>query len=947
MAVESSITEKVYMPGAAMLAEPLTGIVYRDPAEIKVEAWVAGAAVGLPLVRDLHYQLGGNGLVGAGTIRALDSHPVDTTFRIWREAAPLQRMVLAPQQPVGAKALEGALDAMTMRQQEQVREIGRTARGPRGETGPKIEPRNRRAGRLSTWSADGEMLESIDNGDLAALLVTDMTALLPAYLRGDPGGNMGAIGAFDALPTLTIPEGTDMIQSVSKEVDRNGLGGATYVSDDQANAALADAHPEACKVSANGRYFRLLPDAQGYISVEQMGCPSYAPGVNVQPFIQATIDYAHAMKPFGIKGVSFGQEKYELWTPMRKLGVNNPNGGPGDYSGYPIVISKKIALKSAPNGTELIRRKWNGRHPAEWLPGVEGGTAQPMDYINPNANIAPNGYTWRGGMIMLRHTEREGPNDPRQYGLDYTDLAGLVLEGRWVLQGGIPTSRFEGQYRPSGDQYSSGKLRPSDGAGWDWSDKPVWQSNLGWTGDIMFDYLEVNGFRGEHFYQGGELHGSIRGRRLICSDSDANGFNPGPLWCEDTKPGRVEIEHITIRDCFQGFEGGSGRGHAWFGLVEIQDTMKPGVLAPGDYNQNPMTAATKPSLRIGQVVLTSTKLVEGNRYNTGYEVPYFTHIGEIVATDCIVAVGSAQGNFYSSSIGRITMIAHKAGRSVDLKSDTESNNNYGLHRSQDGYVGEIVYQRTPYARANNIQASSPFTWANANYGPNLRIGKVSGDAGGASQCSSGTAVLPAYVPILEDLSHLKQASGIGWNIETTPFIGIINAHFMRFVTTSNEPGLAFTATLPFPTGKYDHGFRFKAVHYLNNGIVSIATANTRMGTRFIMLPGREYEFMTDGSNWFPVTPSGVLVGTVTAALQKGGGAIPAGDVSDEVTLAVNGARAGMTVRVSPISILHADAQLIGRVAGDNTVAIRARNLNLAAPLTLAGAQYRVQLEWAS
>jgi hypothetical protein len=748
---------------------------------------------------------------------------------------------------------------------------------------------------------------------------------------------------FAGLVAARLPASVTMVSS--NGFAELGMGAATYISDGQATADLVKAHPLACFTGDAGRCFRLLPDAQGYITPEQMGCPIYAPGVNARSYIQAAIDYAHAMKAFGIKGVAFGQEKYELWTPFRT--PTQPNGGPGDYTGFPILIRKKIALKAAANGTELIRKKWNGRDPAEWNTAVTGGTAQPLEYVNPNTNIARGGYTWRGGMITLVHKPRISPPATPHTVMDYTDLAGVAFQGRWKLNGGIPRSTFMGQYCPQGDQYSSGKLEPATGFGWDWSDKPIWFSNLGWTGDVTFDHLEIVGYRGEMIYQGGELHGSIRGRRLILEESDANGLNPGPIWCEDGKAGRVEIEHLTIRNCFQAFEGGSGRGIAHMGVIELIDCNKGGILHPGDYNQDPMTMPVKPILTIDRVISSCTGLVEKGLYNSSYEVAFFTHIGEIIATDCSIAIGSAQGNCYDSTVGRITMIAHKAGYTVDFKSLTTGGNNYALHRSQDCLVGEIVHQRTPYARANNISASSGFLWTNSDYGPNIRVGKLSGAFGSTPQSSAGTAAPVAYTPILEDLTGIALASGIGWNIETTPSLGVIHANFQRLTTTTSVAGTVFPVTLPAPSGKYDRGFRFKMAHYVNNCIVSVATTNTRMPKRLIMLPSQEYEFISNGSAWVPVTASGMLTGSVAATLQKAGAPIPAGDVSDEVTLTIRGVRAGMDVRVTPSAAVPADAQLIGRVAGDDTIAIRVRNLNMATPLTMPNMTVRVAAEWGS
>ncbi|HET9628950.1 MAG TPA: hypothetical protein VFP14_05640, partial [Novosphingobium sp.] len=84
-----------------------------------------------------------------------------------------------------------------------------------------------------------------------------------------------------------------------------GLGGATYIADGLATAALAAAHPRFCKASANGRYFRLAGDC---VQVAQGGATG---GGNDQPAIQAAVAYAAAV---GIPEVRL-LKLHESWQP--------------------------------------------------------------------------------------------------------------------------------------------------------------------------------------------------------------------------------------------------------------------------------------------------------------------------------------------------------------------------------------------------------------------------------------------------------------------------------------------------------------------------------------------------------------------------------------------------------------------------------------------------------
>ena len=70
----------------------------------------------------------------------------------------------------------------------------------------------------------------------------------------------------------------------------SGKGAGTYIADELATEALADAHPRFVLRTANRRVFRLLPEA-GSISVEQGG--AVGDGLaDDQPAIQAAIDSA-------------------------------------------------------------------------------------------------------------------------------------------------------------------------------------------------------------------------------------------------------------------------------------------------------------------------------------------------------------------------------------------------------------------------------------------------------------------------------------------------------------------------------------------------------------------------------------------------------------------------------------------------------------------------------
>lgn len=112
-----------------------------------------------------------------------------------------------------------------------------------------------------------------------------------SFSKGDPGGNAMAVGLATSLGGLTIPAGTDLIQTSG--YGAVGTGAALYVADATANAGLLAAHPLFVKLTANGRYFRLSP-VNGKIAAEHAG--TTGDGVaDDGPELQAALDYLAAV----------------------------------------------------------------------------------------------------------------------------------------------------------------------------------------------------------------------------------------------------------------------------------------------------------------------------------------------------------------------------------------------------------------------------------------------------------------------------------------------------------------------------------------------------------------------------------------------------------------------------------------------------------------------------
>jgi hypothetical protein len=109
--------------------------------------------------------------------------------------------------------------------------------------------------------------------------------------KGDPGGNVMAIGLFTDGHTLTIPSGTDLVRTSGYSTV--GIGSADYVYDATVDSAWVAAHPGGGFVSANSRGFRLA-GAHGISITPQMF--GYREGINIKTTSEVVYDNSDAME---------------------------------------------------------------------------------------------------------------------------------------------------------------------------------------------------------------------------------------------------------------------------------------------------------------------------------------------------------------------------------------------------------------------------------------------------------------------------------------------------------------------------------------------------------------------------------------------------------------------------------------------------------------------------
>ena len=170
--------------------------------------------------------------------------PVDEALVSWQDGAVLSAADLAL-----------ADTQLLYRQQEDSdtldREFGAALRVPPGETVSVLEVADDRAEKVFTFNSSGAP-SLVSHAALAAALAA--TGELEGF-KGDPGGNVMAIGLFSAASGLTIAVGTDLVRTAGYSAA--GRGSALYSYDAAVDAAYVTANPRTSFVSANGRGFKL------------------------------------------------------------------------------------------------------------------------------------------------------------------------------------------------------------------------------------------------------------------------------------------------------------------------------------------------------------------------------------------------------------------------------------------------------------------------------------------------------------------------------------------------------------------------------------------------------------------------------------------------------------------------------------------------------------------
>lgn len=700
------------------------------------------------------------------------------------------------------------------------------------------------------------------------------------------------------IPTLQLALSVGVIQTSGYAVA--GTGAGLYVSDALATLALATVHPRFCKQSLDGRYWRLLPAADGLIHVAAGGAAATASennSANHQPIIDAARAYCEAI---AASGLAFDDGYYSIWTPLRTetpaANVNfNINA---NQTGVPFVLNKRQIWQAGPRETFFVRRKTNGTATSTFA-----GTQQ-----------LTSGQYWRGGMFLLKGTV-SAPADP-------LDEAALTLRGNWDIDGGVGVRSGIGLLPLVSGMY----VLNAAGNGWDISDKPVWGENDRRYGDFNVDgYAKIHGFRGELIYHGNYGAITIRGT-LDLYDTDGNGFNP------DSRT-FIRADTVNIHDCFNGMEAGSGDEESWIHNLVIKDcitagTMRGGVSYSTLTSPNPTNVFRIDNLRVSR--------------SAQFVLARYTHIGEAVIMDSRFDIGSTAGGTdnglaVNSSVDSLTILADRMNINPGVQFGAESVTP-GTKGTRRNVIGRVTFMRTPYAIANGFTIVTPITSGGYSLGEGNWIGEVCGEA---DQYPTGANVdhavgygKIAMTPLVNDFSLLHDLTAVA-------DLSYNNGPMLRVYESGNPATGQKVATLATvgPALKPPNGSVWTIINGGSRPVV-IDTTNTRMPYRVIIPNGSRnlVRFEFDGTFWGLIEKPARIRGTAVydpANLVDGAG------VTTTVTVvgAVLGMAAGATFSLDLQGVI-----LLAWVSAADTVSVRFQNetggaIDLASATITATADY--------
>jgi hypothetical protein len=674
-----------------------------------------------------------------------------------------------------------------------------------------------------------------------------------------------------------------------------GIGSGTYVSDSLATAALAAAHPNLCKKSVDGRYWRLAP-TNGTITVDQAGALGDAAGlgaVNDQAAIQAALNYAAAM---GIRNVSFPQREYSVWATTRTSTFWTAHVGDGHGLVIPALAVGDIVLR----GT--------GRHTRIGFYNKNGGSFQ-TNY----QTIAADGLPWRGsGLYVVSPT-----TDP---GIAYRPA--ITLENIW-LDGGTTANGNTNWSNPATDVPT----------GWDISHKGIFIDPDRYSGDLTLRNTKITGFRGELIYASNlrESRINIEGR-LDLGETNGQAINPagGGLHCHG---------YVVAWNCNVAIEGWMGMGNL---RGEFHNILRASTITGGVIDNSGSGNGFKPQRLTESPYTDKLSMFNLDILITSAQQTLFLGSflrGRVVAVDTTIAIGANEtsGPFKLGVIDsdlEIISVADKANLPVAL-----SLAGGGVAGSKQ--IRDCRFRLTLKQSRDALDAGYQITDGvvySGSIGENVAVEQSSGASKRGNSCS---AALPDYYPIFRanNFGTWSDYSTTVQNVATTP--AIIPRGDRMALTGGGATNSVTTITLP-TTGIGDG---YELTLYNNTGPSGnwyFAIDRSGGGAR---LPARrlvggddaiKLKFDANSALWREVVPPKPISLATTPTLP----ALAANALSAVQTVTVYGAEVGMDVRIQALFPNTALEIVNPMVSAANTVAFRVRELSGGA---YAGGTYTINI----
>ena len=280
MAVQGQLSFHDYLPAAAMAAEALTGIEFAAPGDLQVTHIAAASGVETLLSEGVHYSIGGDGTIGAGTITALAAWPVADVFHVERNTARTQTAVFNAFERPPPKEIEGALDRVVLMVQESDRDAAAAAVAAQTSAAAAAAIGRYYATRAGGAAAValGEMFTSDETGTLAIYKVIAGAPFYQFYQNVPTQAQIdGVLFPWMAAvaATKTVDAAVSVIRTSGHTVAGDGGSGlykrVTAQPVHQARFRTADRYmPNGSTDAANGGWWELVPE-NGAVAVEQLG----------------------------------------------------------------------------------------------------------------------------------------------------------------------------------------------------------------------------------------------------------------------------------------------------------------------------------------------------------------------------------------------------------------------------------------------------------------------------------------------------------------------------------------------------------------------------------------------------------------------------------------------------------------------------------------------------